>query len=95
VSMKTAFVAALLLAVGAAAHAQTNPLPVKEGGRSGISAAATRLTPAAVKEAIEAQGYSQVEVLQETATGFDAKATKDGKSHSLSTDPKGTVMPRD
>jgi hypothetical protein len=93
--MKTAVVAALLLAVGAAAQAQTNPLPVKEGGRSGISAAATRLTPAAVKEAIEAQGYSQVEVLQETATGFDGKATKDGKSHSLSTDPKGTVMPRD
>jgi len=91
---KTARLAALLLALGAAAQAQTNPLPVKETGRSS-SSGATRLTPADVKEALEAQGYSRVEVLQETATGFNAMATKDGKSHALSTDPKGTVMPRD
>ena len=91
---KTVRVAALLLALGPAAQAQTNPLPIKETGRSGASGA-TRLTPADVKEAIEAQGYSRVEVLQETATGFNAMATKDGKSHALSTDPKGTVMPRD
>jgi hypothetical protein len=90
---KTARVAALLLTLGAAAQAQTIPSPVKETGASG-SSRATRLTPADVKEALEAQGYSQVEVLQETATGFNAKATKDGKSHALSTDPKGTVMPR-
>ena len=89
----TVAAAALLLTLGAAAHAQTNPLPVKETSGSGPSGA-TRLTPAEVKEALEAQGYSQVEVLQETATGFNAKAAKDGKSHTLSTDPKGTVMPR-
>jgi len=92
--MTVRMAAALLLVLAAAVHAQTNPLPVKETVRSG-SSGPTRLTPADVKEALEAQGYTQVEVLQETASGFNAKATKDGKSHALSTDPKGTVMPRD
>ena len=89
----TARLAALLLVLATAAHAQINALPVEETGRSALSGAA-RLTPADVKEALEAQGYSQVEVLQETATGFDAKASKDGMSRALSTDPKGTVMHR-
>ena len=90
----TVRVAALLLVLAATAHAQGNPFPVKETVRSG-SSAPTRLTPADIKEALEAQGYTQVEVLQETATGFEAKATKDGKSRALATDSKGTVMPRD
>jgi hypothetical protein len=90
---KPARVAAILLALAAAVHAQTNPLPANETVRSGPSGP-TRLTPADVKEALETQGYTHVEVLQETATGFDAKAMKDGKSRALSTDPKGTVVPR-
>lgn len=85
--------AALLIALAAAAEAQTNAAQPGETSLSGSSSRPVRLTPADVKAALEEQGYAQVEVLQETPTGFTANAVKDGKRVALATDGKGVVVP--
>jgi hypothetical protein len=63
----------------------------QSGGSAFISR--PRITPAEMKAALEADGYSHVEILKETNDGYDAKATKDGREVDLKLDVRGTVVP--
>jgi hypothetical protein len=63
----------------------------ESGGSAFISR--PRISPADMKAALEADGYSNVEILKETNDGYDAKATKDGREVDLKLDVRGTVVP--
>jgi hypothetical protein len=64
--------------------------PAKTAG-SGTS----RPTPAAVKEMLEAKGYSRVTDVVEGPEGYTATATRDGAERQLMIDPQGNVSEKE
>ena len=95
--------AALALAAASPGPAQTGA-PVVGGSPSGAAGAvpeadgvktqgsgSSRPTPAAVKERLEREGYTQVTDVEEGRDGWTATAVKGGRTVKLAIDPAGSI----
>jgi peptidoglycan hydrolase-like protein with peptidoglycan-binding domain len=84
-----AMLAIATIALGASAHAQTSPRPLK--APSGAPAEPVQpggrtLSEAQLKQELEKLGFKNVRDIKQKGNNIEAKATKDGKRVSLTID---------
>jgi hypothetical protein len=106
ISVRHAFAVAILSVAASGAMAQTRPAANPDPSTPAVStpgannagapaAGANSFTEAQAKSRIEAAGYSQVSALAKDKDGiWRGKASKAGKTHEVSLDYQGNVVPK-
>jgi hypothetical protein len=78
-----------------AGPATVTPTVPRQAPSTTTGSGTSRPTPAAVKEMLEAKGYSRVTDVVEGPDGYTASATKDGAERQLLIDRQGNVSEKD
>ena len=90
----TALTTAVAIGLASAALAQSPASPGSAAPSAGGASSAIVSSASQAKAKLEASGYSNVQSVEKSGTGFTATAMKDGKSVRVAIDNHGNIETR-